>query len=90
MVSDDNKVFPRLFISQHLRVTAQLLFPPRRARPRARKPTIWVHVATQHLRRASILRLDIDVLELQTRTRRALTAVYAGGYIVSVRHALSA
>ena len=63
-----------------------MLFPPCRTRSRASQPTcVFVEVTTQYLRRPTILRLDVDVLELEPSTRCLLRAVYPRRNIIPTR-----
>lgn len=67
-------------------VATQLLLPSRRARSRTSQPTsVFVEVTAQYLRCPTIFRLDINVLELEPRTRCLLRAVYPRRDVVPAR-----
>jgi hypothetical protein len=64
-------------------IPTQLLFPARRTGPRTTQPTVTIHVTAQYLRIPAIFRFDVDVLELQARTRRRFRAINTSRDIVS-------
>jgi hypothetical protein len=74
-----------VLLSHPSSIPTQLLFPPRGTTPGTPQPTITIHVTTQELGRAAILRLNVDVFEFQAGTGRAFAAVDAGCDIVSIR-----
>ena len=48
-----------------LRIPRKLLHPPRRACPGTSQPAVTVHVTAEYLRTTTVLRFDVDPLELQ-------------------------
>lgn len=67
-------------------IATQLLLPPCRTRSCTSQPTsVFVEVTAQYLRCSTILRLDIDVLELEPRTWRLFRAVYPRRNIIPTR-----
>ena len=62
-------------------IPTQLLFPVSRTTPCAVQTAITVHVAAQKLWGATILGLNVDVLELQTRARRGAAAMNTRSHV---------
>lgn len=69
----------------YLCVPTQLLLPPRRTCPRASQPAITIHIAAQNFRAPAVLRLDVDVFELQSCARHLLGTIYPRCDIISTR-----